>query len=170
MMQMLAAGGLPILSDSLRPPDEDNPRGYFELEAVKNTSKDPSWLRDAPGKAVKVIHLLLRDLPAGHSYQVIFMRRPIDEVLRSQKAMIRRLGTPASSLPDARLAEIFTRQVENVRQWLDAAPRFRVLDVEFHECFREPLATADRINAFLGGTLNSQAMASAVEPVLHRQR
>jgi hypothetical protein len=76
MMQMLAAGGVPILTDAQRAPDEDNPRGYFELQAVKHTTQDASWLRDAPGKAVKIIHVLLKDLSAAQSYQVIFMRRP----------------------------------------------------------------------------------------------
>ena len=38
MMQILAAGGLPVLSDGVRAADEDNPYGYYELEAVKKTA------------------------------------------------------------------------------------------------------------------------------------
>ena len=30
MMQMLAAGGLPVLSDGERKADADNPKGYLE--------------------------------------------------------------------------------------------------------------------------------------------
>ena len=30
MMQMLAAGGMPIMSDEIRAPDTHNPRGYLE--------------------------------------------------------------------------------------------------------------------------------------------
>ena len=40
MMQMLAAGGMELLTDQVRRADEDNPRGYFELEAVKRTRQD----------------------------------------------------------------------------------------------------------------------------------
>jgi len=39
MMQMLCTGGVPVVSDALRSPDEDNPKGYFELEVVKRPSK-----------------------------------------------------------------------------------------------------------------------------------
>jgi hypothetical protein len=42
MMQMLAAGGMALLTDNVRAADEDNPRGYFEYEAVKRTKRDAS--------------------------------------------------------------------------------------------------------------------------------
>src|SRR5690606_36045182 len=83
MMRMLAAGGLPVLTDEVREADSDNPRGYFELEAVKGSAKDASWVRQAPGKAVKVISYLLRSLPADLEYRVVFMRRSLDQVVRS---------------------------------------------------------------------------------------
>ena len=35
MMQMLSAGGVPLLHDAFRPADADNPRGYFELDAPR---------------------------------------------------------------------------------------------------------------------------------------
>src|SRR5262245_41311102 len=92
MMQMLAAGGMAVLTDELRGPDPDNPRGYYEFEPVKRTRHDPSWLVGAPGKAVKLVHLLLYDLPAEYSYRVIFMKRRLSEVLASQRAMLDRQG------------------------------------------------------------------------------
>ena len=62
MMQMLHAGGLPALTDGLRTADENNLRGYLEFEPVKRLRSDRSWLPQARGKVVKIIHLLLRDL------------------------------------------------------------------------------------------------------------
>ena len=35
VMQMLAAGGFPVLTDEARPPDDHNPRGYLEYAPVK---------------------------------------------------------------------------------------------------------------------------------------
>lgn len=35
MMQMLQAGGVPLLTDGERTPDEDNPEGYLEWEPIK---------------------------------------------------------------------------------------------------------------------------------------
>ena len=65
MMQMLTAGGIPPLTDHQRAPNESNPRGYFEFEPVKRLRTDRSWIGQAQGHAIKVIHLLLRELPTG---------------------------------------------------------------------------------------------------------
>ena len=81
MMQMLAAGGLPILSDGERKADTDNPRGYMEWERIKQLPKDPSLIAEAEGKLVKVISQLLLSLPDGHEYRIVFMQRPLPEVL-----------------------------------------------------------------------------------------
>ena len=52
MMQMLEAGGMPLLADGVRPPDPDNPRGYFEYSPVKALPRDRTWLGAARGRAV----------------------------------------------------------------------------------------------------------------------
>jgi len=106
MMQMLEAGGVPALTDHVRARDDDNPRGYFELEAVKRTKRDSSWLEAASGRAVKMVHLLLYDLPADRDYQVIFMRRKLEEVVRSQGRMLERRGTSGADLSDEQLKTI----------------------------------------------------------------
>src|SRR6202795_633569 len=93
MMQMLEAGGLPVLSDGERKADTDNPRGYLEWERIKQLPKQPALIAEAEGKVVKVISQLLLSLPEGHEYRVIFMQRPLPEVLKSQDEMLRRRGT-----------------------------------------------------------------------------
>ena len=110
MMQMLEAGGMELLTDGRRVPDEHNPRGYFEHEGVKHSRNDLSWLDHAAGKAVKVIHLLLLHLPAGRDYRVVFMERDIQEVIASQRAMLKQQGRTGAALSDAKLAEIFESQ------------------------------------------------------------
>jgi len=94
MMRMLDAGGVPAVTDRIRTADDDNPRGYFELEAVKRTKQDPSWLDDAPGKAVKVISQLLCELPPDRAYKVIVMRRKLGEVSAAQKTMLEGRRSP----------------------------------------------------------------------------
>lgn len=59
MMQMLEAGGMPILTDFQREPDVDNPRGYFEWEPAKLLPKESHRIDEAEGKAVKVVSQLL---------------------------------------------------------------------------------------------------------------
>lgn len=169
-MQMLAAGGMQVLTDGQRAPDDHNPRGYFELEAVIHSRNDLSWLNEAGGKGVKVIHLLLPHLPADRDYRVIFMLRDIQEVIVSQRVMLTQQGRPAATLTDAALAGVFEKQLATARQWLANHPNFRVLYVNYRDVIGHPLDVAGEINLFLTGNLRVADMAAAVEPALYRQR
>ncbi|HSJ55892.1 MAG TPA: sulfotransferase family protein, partial [Anaerolineae bacterium] len=79
MMKMLEAGGVRVLTDYERTADEDNPKGYYEFERVKQIEHDREWLPEACGKAVKMVSALLKHLPADYYYKVIFMRREMEE-------------------------------------------------------------------------------------------
>src|SRR5579863_3590302 len=93
MMQMLVAGGMSALSDGERLADSDNPRGYLEWERIKQLPNDPGCIAEAEGKVVKAISKLLLSLPADHEYRIVFMERPLPEVLASQDQMLKRRGT-----------------------------------------------------------------------------
>jgi hypothetical protein len=170
MMRMLVAGGLVPLVDDHRAPDESNPHGYFELRAVKNTAADASWVELAGGKVVKVIHALLVHLPTDRPYRVVFMRRHLDEVIRSQNAMLRRSGHGETDLPAARITQVFEQQLRRTEEFLRAHDCFRVLDVHYQDVLRDPVGTARTVNAFCDRTLDEAAMARAVDPALYRQR
>lgn len=170
MMQMLAVGGMSILADDRRPADEDNPRGYYELEAVKHTRTDRSWLPSAPGKAVKVIHLLLPELPENQPCRVIFMQRDLQEVIRSQRAMLQRQGRPLATIPDEKLIAIFAKQLADVRHWLAQRPAFQVLNISHRAVIEEPRKVAERVSTFLDAGLDVDRMAAAVHHDLYRQR
>ena len=108
MMQMLEAGGIEILSDGERQADDDNPKGYYELEAVKKTKDDASWVETATGKAVKMISQLMLDLPLDREYRVIFMRRDLQEILASQAKMLaRRGGGKSADIDDGQMVKLF---------------------------------------------------------------
>src|SRR5581483_6673800 len=106
MMQLLHAGGIAALTDHVRAADPDNPRGYFEFERVKKVKDDAAWLPDARGKVVKMVSLLLFDLPPAERYRVVFMERDLEEVLDSQEKMLRRLGRPVG--PRDEMTRAFT--------------------------------------------------------------
>ena len=100
MMQILQAGGLPPMTDGQRTADEDNPEGYWEWEEIKKLPKDPRILEKAKGKAVKVISALLPSLPKKHRYKILYMERPVAQVVDSQWAMLARQGKmPKSEKP-----------------------------------------------------------------------
>ena len=170
MMQMLARGGLRLLTDGVRAADPDNPRGYYEFEAVKRTKRDRAWLDTAVGGGVKMVHVLLYDLPTDRHYQVILMRREIGEILRSQARMLARTGKAGAALAPERLAQAFQRQMQQVVDYLDHQPCFDVLEVHYDAVVLDPRTQAEAINGFLGNRLDAAAMAAAVEPALYRQR
>ena len=169
-MQMINAGGIPAVTDGQRASDDDNPRGYFEFERVKQLRTDKAWLDDAAGKAVKVIHLLLTELPDDRPYRVVFMRRDLREVVRSQSTMLARSGRAGGGLAPERLMAVYGQQLAAVAAWLAERPNFAVLDVPYAELVAAPAGWVPRIDAFLGGGLDQAAMAAAVDPALHRNR
>jgi hypothetical protein len=170
MMQMLQAGGMQLLTDGLRAADESNPRGYFEYERLKHGRNDLSWVEAAAGQAVKVIHLFLQHLPAGRDYRIIFMERNLEEVIASQRAMLKNQGRTPAAANDAVVAGIFEKQLVGVREWLAQRPNFQVLYMKHSQVIAHPLASAEIINDFLGGDLNVANMAESVKPDLYRQR
>ena len=170
LMRMLEAGGMPVLADGVRRADEDNPNGYYEWEPVKRLREDGSWLPDARGKAVKMVYLLLYDLPATHSYRVLFLRRDLGEVIASQRAMLRRQGKAEVALDDAQLAAVFRTHLQRVDAWLRGQKNFAVLDVDYATTLRDPGRAAAEIGSFLGGPLEAAAMAAVCDRSLHRQR
>jgi tetratricopeptide (TPR) repeat protein len=172
LMQLLAAGGVSILSDEKRLADEDNPRGYLEYEPVKNLLKDSKWLREARGKAVKIVAPLLMALPPSLPCRVILCERDLDEVLDSQERMLAHRNQTALATPARRrtLKDEYLRTLDRVKTMLAARPDTHTLIVDYHAAISGPLPTAERINHFLGGGLDVTKMVPAVDPALHRNR
>ncbi len=168
-MQMLAAGGLEALGDDLRRADEDNPRGYLEYEKVKSLERDTTWLPEAEGKAIKIISFLLPKLPSCFEYRVIFVRRNLSEVLRSQEKMLQRRGQPPGP-PAEIMAAHFQKHLQNVEQWLSNQSNLQVLYCDHIHLIQNPVQTSDLIQEFLKLPLNTETMAACVDPELHRQR
>jgi predicted AlkP superfamily phosphohydrolase/phosphomutase/tetratricopeptide (TPR) repeat protein len=172
LMQMLAAGGMDILSDGLREADEDNPRGYLEFEPVKNLFNDAKWLLEKRGKAVKIVVPLLAALPHGLACRVILSERDLDQILDSQERMLLRRGQPPTAAPERRrmLKEEYARTVSRVKAMLAQRPGTRLLVIQHRDAISDPLSTAGKLNEFLGGRLDVTKMASAIDTALHRNR
>jgi hypothetical protein len=170
MMQMLMAGGMGIVTDAIRKADEDNPRGYLEWERVKKLKEDKSWLNECSGKAVKVISMLLFDLPSNPHYKIIFMQRATEEVLASQRIMLERQGEIKDGISDEHMAEKFEKHLKQVEDWIAHQSNIEVLYVKYDEVIADPLRYSKVVNNFLGEDLNTKTMAEAVEETLYRQR
>ena len=169
-MQMLAAGGMPVLIDGERQADADNPRGYYEWERIKRLPYEPSCIAEAEGKAVKVISHLLLALPHGHDYSVVFMQRPLAEVAASQAEMIRRRGTTGAALEKAALLSALQAHLNQINFWLGKQPHIRTYRLDYQAVIEQPLKAATMIQQFLPVLLDPDAMARQVDASLYRQR
>lgn len=170
MMKMLAAGGLEPLTDNIRAADEDNPKGYFEFERVKQIEHDKAWLEDARSRVVKLISALLKYLPPSYQYKVIFMKRSMPEILASQRQMLMRRGEQADKVPDENMAAMFNKHVAQVEAWLAEQPNIDVLYVNYNEVLKDPRSHAEQIDRFLGGSLAVADMIEVVDRALYRQQ
>lgn len=170
-MKMLEAGGMPLLIDGIRTADEDNPKGYYELERVKELDKSPdkTWLKQARGKAVKIISFLLKDLPGDHNYKVIFMHRELSEVLASQAKMLERRGE-ASKTEDARMRDLYEKHLGKTRQLLADSDRFEVLELHYKQVIENPGQAARRIQEFVETPLDVAKMTQVADKELYRNR
>jgi hypothetical protein len=170
MMRMLEAGGLDIITDETRKADEDNPKGYYELERVKQLKEDASWLAEAKGKVVKVISALLVNLPRDHAYQVVFMRRRMQEILDSQQEMLRRRGKPADPSADGKMAALYEKHLKQTDDWMRRESNLTFVYVDYNAMQADPTEEVARVNAFLGGQLDCAAMVRVVDRGLYRQQ
>ncbi len=172
LMSMLSAGGVPLVVDGVRTPDQDNPKGYYELEQVKMLDKpgNKTWLGRARGKGIKIISSLLVDLPATYDYKVIFLRRNLPEVLASQRTMLERRGEAPGETSDEDLADMFAAHLSTVEHLMAARDNIDVMYVEYRQAIDNPGRVADAINTFLGGQLDVEAMATVVDSQLYRNR
>lgn len=168
LMQMLGAGGLPLLVDGHRPPDRHNPRGYFELELVRRPGAEVQWLDRARGRAVKVVVPRVVDLPPGGPYRVLFLHRSVAEIAASQAAMLGPATRSGGGGPASRMQEILATLRDRARARLAARGDMRVLDLEHRGLLLSPHREAGRLARFLGLELDVAAMAACVEPELAR--
>ncbi len=170
MMKMLAEGGLPIVTDSIRSADEDNPNGYFEFEPVKALSDgDQVWLKDAAGKAVKVVSALLEHLPPQRHYRILFMERDLKEILASQQKMLSR-RQEQSKTGDAEMEAQFRQHLAAIKYWLARQPNMDVLFVDYNRMMADPAAYCQQIADFIRLPLDLVKMRSVPNQRLYRNR
>ncbi|PLW92909.1 MAG: hypothetical protein C0592_08340 [Marinilabiliales bacterium] len=167
MMQMLDAGGLEIMTDNTRQADDNNPKGYYEYEPVKSLARDSSWMPEADGKVIKVIAQLLKHLPDGFTYKVIFMERDLNEVLTSQQKM---LGKDPKSFPMA-IAETFKKDLVRIDNWFEMQPNIEVMKVSYSDIIASPEEYVEKIVSFLPECeLDAGKMLTAIDPELYRNK
>ena len=170
MMQMLDEGGIPPLTDKEREANIDNPKGFYEFERVKKLPDDTAWLDDARGKAVKVLAELIKHLPEGYDYKVVFMHRNLKEMIESQKKMLERRGEDPDEVSDAELMAMFKKYRKMLKKRIDEHPDMDVIYVSYNQVMQNPEKSIQSIDEFFNGRLDKNKMLSVIDKDLYRNR
>lgn len=163
MMQMLAAGGAPVLTDNMRQADANNPKGYYEFEAIKNLARENNWLKHAQGKSVKVISHLLQYLPETYVYKIILMKRHLKDVIQSQNKMLLQNNKPLGQRSNSELLHAFKEHLLETENRLSHQQNIGYLTIEYNALFQEPEQVVKHIEAFLGLQLDASKMIEAID-------
>ncbi|WP_347374167.1 alkaline phosphatase family protein [Aequorivita sp. Q41] len=166
MMQMLDKGGINTLTDGKRAADESNPKGYYEYEAVMALHKDNSWMEKAQNKSLKVVAPLLKHINPEFRYKIIFMKRDLDEVIKSQQKMI---GKRTDTLPIS-LLNAYQEQLNHIEVWKEREPGVELVYIDYKEVLESPNKMLDKIEAFIGLPLNKVAMGRCIDKSLYRNK
>jgi predicted AlkP superfamily phosphohydrolase/phosphomutase/tetratricopeptide (TPR) repeat protein len=170
MMQMLTAAGMEAMTDGKRPADEDNLQGYFEWEDIKSLRKNPRLIEQAKGKVIKVISALIPQLPPKHRYRILFMKRPISEIVDSQWAMLARNGKKPRSEKDHLIQTQQTHLDQTLAQ-LRQRKNVELLEIDYPALVATPDAQLPALRDFLGDTApQPENLTTPIRPELHRNK
>jgi hypothetical protein len=158
------------MTDGKRPADEDNLQGYFEWEDIKSLRKNPRLIEQAKGKVIKVISALIPQLPPKHRYRILFMKRPISEIVDSQWAMLARNGKKPRSEKDHLIQTQQTHLDQTLAQ-LRQRKNVELLEIDYPALVATPDAQLPALRDFLGDTApQPENLTTPIRPELHRNK
>ncbi len=170
MMQMLTAAGIEPMTDGKRPADDDNLKGYFEWEDIKKLRKNPRIIEQAEGKSIKVISALISALPPQHRYRIIFMKRPVGEIVDSQWTMLSRQGQKPRSEKEHLIQTQQTHYEQTLAQ-LRQRQNIDLIEIDYPELVANPVTQLPALKEFLGDTApQPDKLTEAINPDLHRNK
>lgn len=169
LMQILHRGGVPIAFDTdSRPPDENNPRGYYELEGGKiiNRLMERSFpLGDYKGMFIKITAYGLKFLPPG-KYRIIYSERNIEEILDSMEKMARIKDEGRDEI-----REVFLKLNHMIKDQIATRSDVEVLFVNYNQIVADPEKNMRKIHEFLGSQkFDLGKMIESIDAKLYRKR
>ena len=163
LMQMLAAGGLKVISGL------DEAHGHAENELVRKLLEDSQWRLLARGKAIEISVPLLSALPQDLPCRVILMERDIEQILDFQVSL-QPDDQPTALERRGLLRDEYFRTLAPAKAAMAKRANAQLLVVEYYEAITARLFTAEKVNNFLDGGLDTLKMAAAIDPGLRRNR
>lgn len=167
-MQLLESAGIEVFSDSIRKPDENNPKGYYEYEPVKQLHKKHAWLDEAKKKALKVVMPHVFKLPKRYKYKVIHMYRKVDDVLISQELMKKRLNPSYQTQYNFGLYNKFQNELERLKKWSQSQSNVECLILDYNMVIDKPELAAEKLLKYTNSNKTIKEVAVVVDGKLQR--
>lgn len=168
MMQVLAAGGVPIAYDDTRRKDQHNQNGYFELYGGKIINKlidNTLSLSAFHGKFIKITAYGLLHLPVG-KYKIIYLQRNIEEILDSMECMMQSMDYHRIETRQS-LQKLNSKLLHDLSQRED----LHWIQMNYNSIIEDPVTNIQKIKNFIGPyCFDTNAMIQAVDKKLYRQR
>lgn len=168
MMQILSNGGIPVTFDEKRKPDENNPKGYYELaggKIINQLINDSFPFNKYLGTFIKITAYGLKFLPKGN-YKIIYSERNINEILDSMEKMAQITDENREETK-----EIFLKLNQMIKQKITGRSDCDVLFMDYNNILKNPETEIKKIPVFLQITdADINNMIQTVDTTLYRQR
>ena len=168
LMQILSAGDIEISFDHSRKPDDNNPRGYFELnggKVINSIIKGDFEFNKYKAKFIKITAYGVKFLPLG-KYKIIYCERNIEEVLDSMEKMMKMKDRNREDTKKSFIAlnTMIKKEINNRKDT-------KILYIDYNDILVDPEKNIKKILNFLNlSYLNLDKMIAVVDKNLYRQR
>ena len=170
VMQILHSMGIELFIDNHRPPDQSNPKGYFEHELVKSLQKDTSWLKRANGKAIKIVSPLIKYLPVELYYKIIYIIRDLDEIILSQERMLSEKNIKDDTINSNELKKLFFKDLRQTRNWVNKELHCDYLEIFHSKLLANPEPEIERLKSFFKIDANKTSVLKVIDNKLYRSK
>jgi len=168
IMQILRAGDITIAFDTKRQPDENNPKGYYELDGGKIINKlmdGTLILEKYKGIFIKITAYGLKYLPPGN-YKIIYTERNIEEILDSMEKMTGKKDENREETKD-----VFTKLNNMIKKLIKNRGDVEVLYINYNEIMSNPEKNIEKVVKFLNlSDKDLDKMIKSIDKNLYRQR
>lgn len=168
LMQILHAGSIPCAFDESRKPDNNNPKGYYELEGGKIINKlmDGTFPLDKyKGIFIKITAYGLKFLPPG-KYVILYSERNIEEILDSMEKMAKIKDINREETKNA-----FIRLNNMIKIHIKERSDIDCMFVNYNKILTNPEISIKKIHEYLGMPKEYlDEMMGVIDKRLYRQR
>lgn len=99
------------------------------------------------------------------------MDRDIDEILQSQRKMIKKIGgNVQEEVYPIRLMNEFNKSRNSAKEWALKSPNVEYIEISYTDVLDSPFEQAIKVSEFLDGKVTPQKLIEVIDPELYREK